>query len=116
MKRKERGRAVRHRGAIISIGEALRETGFGEGQLALDFCTLVGELRKRGDDLKLLLETLKECGRHLDAARERDGDGGDEAISVELVHSVARPEREKNRGQIGERERQIGFQFEKEKQ
>jgi hypothetical protein len=64
----------------------------------------------------LLLETLKECGRHLSATRGRDeqGDSDDAAVQVELVHNVARPAREKSGGKMGERDRQIGFQFEKE--
>jgi hypothetical protein len=102
----------------LSIGDALRAVGFSEVKLAMEIRLLVRRLRKLPQESKLLLETLKECGRHLETAYERefDRDGGDgEPVSVELVHHVARPAREKKRGEIGERDRQIGFQFEKEK-
>ncbi len=117
MKRDERGGAGDAGGArAMSIGEALRAVGFGEQKLAIEMRELVAQLRNRPRNPKLLLETLKECGRHLSAAHGRDGewDSDDAGVKVELVHNVARPAREKSRGKIGDRDKQIGFQFEKE--
>jgi hypothetical protein len=102
----------------MSIGAALRAVGVGERQLASEMRNLVVALRKKtSKNPKLLLETLRECGRHLSAEHARDGgpDRDDAPVQVELVHNVARPARERNRGQTGEREKQIGFQFEKER-
>ncbi len=102
-------------GDAMSVGEALRAVGFGERALATEMRELVVRLRSRGGSSKLLLDTLKECGRHLVAASERDEEWeGDGAVQVELVHKVARPAREKSGGKMKEREKQIGFQFEKE--
>ncbi|MGD0306682.1 MAG: hypothetical protein ABSC71_17805 [Candidatus Acidiferrales bacterium] len=114
MKRDERGDAGN--ADAMSIGDALRAVGFGEKKLAIEMRELVGQLRTKPRNPKLLLETLKECGRHLSATRGRDeqGDSDDAAVQVELVHNVARPAREKSGGKMGERDRQIGFQFEKE--
>ncbi len=98
----------------MSIGDALRVVGFGETSVAVKFRNLVGKLtEKNTGDPKLLLETLKECGKYLEASHVRGrlaAEYEDGPVSVELVHNVARPTREKNRGG----EKQIGFQFEKE--
>jgi hypothetical protein len=97
----------------ISIGDALRAVGFGETSIAEKFKELVGNLYGKTNEAKVLLETLKECGKYLEASRARaraaaESDG--EPVSVELVHNVGRPARERNRGG----QQQIGFQFEKE--
>ncbi|MGA8035047.1 MAG: hypothetical protein WA823_15855 [Candidatus Acidiferrales bacterium] len=68
---------------------------------------------KKEGDPKLLLETLKECGKyrevsHVPGRGAAEIDGG--TVNRELVNNVARPLREKNRGG----EKQIGSQFEKQ--
>jgi hypothetical protein len=101
--------------AAISIGDALRAVGFGEHALATEMQALAGRLTKKNTNPRVLLDVLKECGRHLSAQRARDGEcSEDEAVQVELVHNVARPAREKRDAKTSEREKQIGFQFEKE--
>ncbi len=100
----------------MAIGDALRESGFGEKRLAAEMRGLLKKLGGEKGDSKLLLEALKECGRHLQASYERglcvaeiDGGAGG-GRSVELVHNVARPVRG------GADEKQIGFQFRDDKE
>ena len=101
--------------AAISIGDALRSVGFGEHALATELQALAGRLTKKHSNPRVLLDVLKECGRHLSAPRARAWELSEgEAVQVELVHNVARPAREKRDGKTSEREKQIGFQFEKE--
>ena len=97
----------------MSVGDALRSVGFGERALAKEMRGLVVRLRSKPASSKLLLDVLKECGRHLVVTYERDAEWDeDEAVQVELAHNVARPARETRGGKMSEK--QIGFQFEKE--
>jgi hypothetical protein len=112
--KKTRG-ADAERAESMAIGDALRVSGLGPLRFAAEMRGLVEKLGGKKGDPKLLLDALKECGRHLQASHERGrgfADVGDGGVSVELVHNVARPARERKRG---DDERQIGFQFEKEK-
>ncbi|HKV06345.1 MAG TPA: hypothetical protein VJO53_14715 [Candidatus Acidoferrales bacterium] len=82
----------------MSIGEALREKGIDEHAIAGNYAhvvkTLTGKQPKAGGVQKLLVDVLKECSRQIESARESErAPSTDAPVIVQLVHTVARPER-----------------------
>lgn len=91
---KKRRKRLRKR---VPIGEALRKQGLDEHTIAGTYAEVVGNLkgnRKAGTNEKILVEILKECTRHIEAAQPV-GEGG---VQVQLVHSVERPARKPTAG------------------
>lgn len=83
----------------MRIGEALRQRGFDEHMIADSYVDVAGRLRGKSDRTggveKLLVDVLKEVSRLLDPPRsaDRPGSRAGASVQVQLIHSVARPER-----------------------
>ena len=96
----------------IRLGDALREKGLGEREVAGAFAQSVGMLQGGTVDAagakvkdvggveKLLVDILKECARHLESSLppERES-SGDAPVIVRLVHCVPRPARGSGAGE-----------------
>ncbi len=79
----------------LSVGDAMCEAGFGPMEMARALRGLVvARLAAKPDEDKLLLETLKECGRHLDPGRVYAAGVRSDERTVVLEHEVARPKRD----------------------
>ena len=79
----------------IRIADALRKEGLGEREVARKLADVVTRLTPGHESMetndKLLLDTLKECFRHLDDPAGPVVLGA--PVSVNLVHNVPRPAR-----------------------
>ncbi|HEV2314448.1 MAG TPA: hypothetical protein VGR94_04010 [Candidatus Acidoferrales bacterium] len=85
----------------IRLRNALRAAGLDEWQIAWNLSVKVGQLSesKFASDKKLLLEYMKEAIRHLDPASAAAANAPlPGAPLVEVVHNVARPDRESPSG------------------
>ncbi|HEV2222289.1 MAG TPA: hypothetical protein VGR84_04745 [Candidatus Acidoferrales bacterium] len=85
----------------IRLRNALRAAGLDEWQIAWNLSVKVGQLSesKFASDKKLLLEYMKEAIRHLDPASAAAANAASpDAPLVEVVHQVARPDRETSAG------------------
>ena len=85
----------------IRLRNALRAAGLDEWQIAWNLSVKVGQLSesKFASDKKLLLEYMKEAIRHLDPASAAAANApSPDAPLVEVVHQVARPDRETSAG------------------
>lgn len=85
----------------IRLRNALRAAGLDEWQIAWILSVKVGQLSesKFASDKKLLLEYMKEAIRHLDPASTAAANAPSPgAPLVEVVHQVARPDRETSAG------------------
>jgi hypothetical protein len=80
----------------VHLGEAMRKSGLDEYKVAEEMVGVVDRLGKGGED-KLLLDALKESSRLLlDSRRtERASAAPDGPVTVQMVHCVPRPQREK---------------------
>lgn len=99
--KKRRGRkpAANESHASMKIGEAMRVFGLDEIKVAQKFLRLVIRLDKKEDlsSAKILLETLKDCCKHLAppaVARLAGPAGAAPDVPVQLVHFVSRPDRD----------------------
>jgi hypothetical protein len=91
-------RRRRHRRKRVRLGDALRQRGLDEHEVADNFVGVIEKLKEKTDKSggveKLLVDVLKECSRHLEPARPADRLGtGDVPVHVHMVHNVTRPER-----------------------
>lgn len=78
------------------LDEALRRQGLDEVGYAENLDGFFQQLEGKADvpKLKLMLEGLKELGRHLEGNRARsEWSSGETPVVVELVHNVDRPTR-----------------------
>jgi hypothetical protein len=92
----------RRRGKFVPIDEALRREEMGEPEYAIKLkCffelvegdTSASGVAKKGDP-KLMLDGLKEWGRHLEPKRVAGGSSVPETpVMVQLLHTVPRPDR-----------------------
>lgn len=85
----------------IRLRNALRAVGLDEWQIAWHLKVKVDQLSesKFASDKKLLLEYMKEAIRHLDPAAAAVANAASpDAPTVEIVHHVARPDRENPSG------------------
>lgn len=74
----------------MPIGEALRRTGLDEVKYAHAMGGLIHTLTDKNGQEKLLLEGLKELGRHLESSRDESPAPGSPVV-VQLLHKVERP-------------------------
>jgi hypothetical protein len=77
----------------MPIGEALRRSGLDELKYAQAMGGLIDTLTDKDGEEKLLLEGLKELGRHLESSRAAERPAGNAQVIVQLVHNVPRPGR-----------------------
>jgi len=78
----------------MSVDEALRKEGMGEREYAASLGRFVAKVEGKDKQLKLMLDGIKEWGRHFQAKRASDSsDSHDAPVIVQLVHNVPRPER-----------------------
>ncbi|MBZ5696797.1 MAG: hypothetical protein LAN36_15735 [Acidobacteriia bacterium] len=78
----------------MSVDEALRKEGMGEREYAASLGRFVAKVEGNNDELKLMLDGIKEWGRHFQEKRASDSsDSRDTPVIVQLVHNVPRPER-----------------------
>lgn len=72
----------------------MREQGLDETKVAAKFKRLLSRVDNKGHE-KLMLDTLKECSKHLEPdPAARAGADSDAPVPIQLVHFVPRPERE----------------------
>jgi len=92
----------RYRKNPILIGQALRRQGFDEHVAAAEYVALVQYLAQENAKvtpaLKIRLDVLKECMRHLENAQKTEraaaeAAAADAPVYVQLVHAVPRPDR-----------------------
>jgi len=92
----------RYRKTPILIGQALRRQGFDEHVAAAEYVALVQYLAQENAKvtpaLKIRLDVLKECMRHLENAQKTEraaaeAAAADAPVYVQLVHAVPRPDR-----------------------
>lgn len=84
------------------MGDALRQAGMDETTVAEGYVSVVKKLggkNDKGDTVeKLFVDVLKECARHLDQPRPAANAGttpaSDARVTINLIHNVARPQRE----------------------
>jgi hypothetical protein len=78
----------------MSVDDALRKEGMGEREYAASLGRFVAKVEGKDKELKLMLDGIKEWGRHFQAKRASDSsDSSDGPVIVQLVHNVPRPER-----------------------
>ena len=78
------------------LDEALRRQGLDEVGFAENLDGFFHQLEGEADvpKMKLMLEGLKELGRHLEGKRPgTESSAGDAPVTVQLVHNVDRPAR-----------------------
>lgn len=78
----------------IRLRAAMRKAGLDEWKIAWLLNYVIDRLAEsnKSSDRKLLLDYLKEAGRHLDSASARSTTG-QEGPAIEVVHDVPRPDR-----------------------
>jgi hypothetical protein len=74
------------------VDEALRAAGLGENRFAKTLELFIRRVSARKGEEKLLLDGLKEWGRHFERSRATER-ATDPPVFVHLVHNVPRPER-----------------------
>jgi len=62
-----------------------------EEEFAKTMHSLISNLSTDGDNSKLLLDGLKEWGRHLAPDRSADRAAGETPVTVQVVHNIPRP-------------------------
>ena len=82
----------------MSIGQALREEGIDEHEIAGNYkhvmVSLKGNAPEGATVQKLFVDVLKECSRQLEASDDAErAPSRDVPVIVHLVHNVPRPER-----------------------
>lgn len=77
----------------LKVPEAMRLHGMDEEKFAKKMRGLIAKLSRPKSSPKLLLDGIKEWGRHLAPDRTTDRGASETPVTVHLVHNVARPER-----------------------
>ena len=72
----------------------MRDEGLDETRLAQGYKVLVQRVEKSDDDLKIHLDVLKECSKQLEEAQGARAATPRVPVVVQLIHNVARPERQ----------------------
>ncbi len=73
--------------------EALRVAGLDELRFAKMIRRLINGLSKPETNFKLLLDAIKEWGRHLAPAGTAERAASDAPVPIQLIHNVPRPDR-----------------------
>ncbi|MGA8075743.1 MAG: hypothetical protein WB995_19870 [Candidatus Acidiferrales bacterium] len=78
----------------LKMPDALRSVNVNEIKLAKTYRRLLNRRKatEKTPDAKLLLDTVRDCARILEPLREAEG--VPENAVIQLVHNVARPDRE----------------------
>jgi hypothetical protein len=71
----------------------MRVCGMDEAKFARIMRRLINKLSKSDGSVKILLDGIKEWGRHLAPDRAAERGASETPVTVHLVHNVARPER-----------------------
>lgn len=72
----------------------MRLHGMDEEEFAKTMHDLISNLSSDTDNSKLLLDSLKEWGRHLAPDRAADRATNETPVTVQVVHNIPRPVRE----------------------
>jgi hypothetical protein len=78
---------------VLKVAEALRVAGLDELKFTNMFRRLIYRISKPNQSAKLLLDAIKEWGRHLAPAGTSDRAASDAPVPIQLIHNVPRPDR-----------------------
>ena len=87
---------------MLKVAEALRVAGLDELKFANTFRRMIYRISKPNQSAKLLLDAIKEWGRHLAPAGASERAASDAPVPIQLVHHVPRPDRSGHAGNSSE--------------